>query len=89
MISQPKVLSPFFWSNTLFELYLLKQVSWLVEFSILFSMFCLHFVLGDNNRAEQNAAAAIFGFLFPSLNLIIFPLVQGCQTFSRTPGGKI
>ena len=66
-----------------YELQPFTQVSWLVEFSILFSMFCLHFVLGDDNRAEQNTAAAIFGFLFPSINLLVFPLVQGCQAFSR------
>ena len=63
--------------DTLSELYPLKQVSWIFEFSILFAMFCLHFALGDDNRAGQNAAAAIFGFMFPSINLLIFPLVQG------------
>ena len=70
------------------EQYFLKQVSWIVEFSILLSIFCLHFVLGNNKRAEQNAAAAIFGFMFPSMNLIIFPLVQGCQLFSREQGRR-
>ena len=61
----------------MFELFHLKKVSWLVEFSILFAMFCLHFALAGDNRAGQNAAAAIFGFMFPSINLLIFPLVQG------------
>ena len=62
---------------------LFNQVSWLVEFSILFSMFGLHFVIGKDNRAEQNAAASIFGFMFPSMNLLIFPLVQGYKLLSQ------
>ena len=40
--------------------------------------FIIHFGLGDDQKWEQNLVASIAGFLIPSFNVVVFPLIQGC-----------
>ena len=54
-------------------------VSWLAEAILILIFFTIHFGLGDDQKWEQNLAASVAGFLIPSFNLVVFPLIQGCS----------
>ena len=53
-------------------------MSWLAEAILILIFFTIHFGLGDDQKWEQNLAASVAGFLIPSFNLVVFPLIQGC-----------
>ena len=53
------------------------KVSWLAEAVLILIFFVIHFGLGDDHEWEQNLTASIAGFLIPSFNITVFPLIQG------------
>ena len=53
-------------------------VSWLAEAVLILLYFTIHFGLGEDHKWGQNLVAHAAGFLIPSFNVVVFPLIQGC-----------